>query len=283
MIFFSFSFLITFLGVATIYGKTYQQLKKSFLSLVNCRDRILFDKWQNELINELRLFNLDDIDHSDFEVPDLVIILSGLQSEGRHSGKVKTYLNEMNKGHDGLYELKIIYSIITTVSMQPANYLDALGDLAFGYFDVLDPLFNCFSFLHNRYLENWSNFYQAVLIRFNFFLDQLLSNMEDHEILIRLSKYPNEHFISYILNLFSEKKYHVDTFLSVIVFGHDLHSLFQFYSGIDVDYITRSFVIKKDADLIRAMKVFERCIFNGIDRVFTKQLSPFVNVKTILL
>jgi hypothetical protein len=229
----------------------------------------------------MRQFNLEDIDHSDFGVPDLVIILLGLQSEGRHSGKVAIYLNEINKCHDGLDELRTIYSVITTVSMDNAAYLDALGDLAFGG-DLLDSLYNYFSILHERHLESWSNYYYAVLIRFGNFSRQLHLVREDCDTLIRLSKYPNTHFISYILSLFCGKSHHVYTFISVVLLGQDISSIWQFYSGLDIEFVTKS-LFKKDIEVIRAIKVFEQCKDDGLKKVFEKRIPHFINIKAILI
>jgi hypothetical protein len=278
---FIFFSLICIIQAGTLSNKTYNELKQTFISVVNCRDSEVYETWRDVFIQEMRQFNIEDIDHSDFQVPDLVIVLLGLQSEGRHSGKVAIYLNEINKCHDGLDELQTIYSVITTVSMDNASYLDALRDLVFGG-DLLDSLYNYFSILHERHLESWSNYYQAVLIRFGNFSKQLLPYREDRDTLIRLSKYPNPHFISYILSLFCGKGYHVFTFIGVVLLGQDITTIWQFYSGLDIDFVTIS-LLKKDIELIRAIKVFEQCKDNGLKKVFEKRIPSFINVKAILI
>jgi hypothetical protein len=266
-----------------VYGKTYKEVKQSYLTMVNCRDENLFQFRRDEFISDFKHFNVKELDYGDFEPHDLTIIALALKCKGRHTGKIKIYLSEINKGHDGFFELDRIYNVVFfQSSLSDILYLTRLENLSFGRHNLLDSLFYYFTLLFRHDFENSSNYYQMTLVRFEFLSKQLTQTEYLRDTLINLSRYPNDHFIAFILNLFCQKQLHVQHFIKYVLKEKNVTSTWDFYTNIDINYVTRD-LLKKDIELINALKKFEKCKFDGLETVFANYVCRNVRFKEILI
>ena len=207
-----------------------------------------------------------------------------LKCKGRHKGKVKIYLNEINKGHDGFSELDTIYSVVSQqFSQTNMSNLIKLENLSFGRPNLFDSLNYYFFILFKKsHLKNWTNYYQTLVARFEILSRQLLLEECTRETLINLAKYPSDHFISYILNLFSGRQFHVQYFINLVLLEQHSACAWNFYTNIDIDYVSRN-LLKKDIELVKALKVFERCKREGVGKEFATSVPSFINFKRILI